>query len=107
MLAKEVVEAAGPSGRIACIACPSLFRQLRAAHPDASAHLLEFDPRFEVTDCLTQEATLHVIPGKTPMSRAPFESIRSVAWQFCALQLLLALSSQSTHALLSCLSKLN
>lgn len=61
MLAKEVEEAAGPSGRIACIACPSLFRQLRAAHPDASAHLLEFDPRFEVIDCLTQEATLHVI----------------------------------------------
>ncbi|CAK0783943.1 hypothetical protein CVIRNUC_007146 [Coccomyxa viridis] len=47
VLAKEVEEAAGPSGRIACIACPSLFRQLRAAHPDASAHLLEFDPRFE------------------------------------------------------------
>lgn len=48
MLAKEVIEAAGPSGRIACIACPSLFRQLRAQHPNARAHLFEVDLRFEV-----------------------------------------------------------
>lgn len=48
VLAKEVVEAAGPSGRIACIACPSLFQQLRAGHPGASAHLFEVDLRFEV-----------------------------------------------------------
>ena len=49
ILAKEVVEAAGPSGRIACIACPSLFRALRTKHPDANAHLFEVDLRFEVS----------------------------------------------------------
>lgn len=48
ILAKEVVEAAGPSGRIACIACPSLFRALRGKYPDARAHLFEVDLRFEV-----------------------------------------------------------
>jgi hypothetical protein len=48
-VAREAVEAAGPSGRIACIACPSLFRQLRAKYPDAHAHLFEVDLRFEVT----------------------------------------------------------
>jgi len=48
-LAKEVVEAAGPNGRIACIACPSLFRALRMKHPDAKAHLFEVDLRFEVS----------------------------------------------------------
>ncbi len=47
-VARECVEAAGPSGRIACIACPSLFRQLRAHFPDAHAHLFEVDLRFEV-----------------------------------------------------------
>ncbi|BDA47781.1 EEF1A lysine methyltransferase 1 [Coccomyxa sp. Obi] len=46
-VARECVEAAGPSGRIACIACPSLFRQLRAQFPDAHAHLFEVDLRFE------------------------------------------------------------
>lgn len=48
-VARECVEAAGPSGRIACIACPSLFRQLRAQFPDANAHLFEVDLRFEVS----------------------------------------------------------
>ncbi|KAK9828677.1 hypothetical protein WJX72_001488 [[Myrmecia] bisecta] len=47
-VAKEVVDAAGGGGRIACIACPSLFRQLRREFPKAHAHLLEYDPRFEV-----------------------------------------------------------
>jgi hypothetical protein len=47
-VARECVEAAGPSSRIACIACPSLFRQLRAHFPDANAHLFEVDLRFEV-----------------------------------------------------------
>ena len=51
-VATEAVEAAGPSNRIACIACPSLFRQLRIRHSDAQAHLLEIDRRFEV--CLDQ-----------------------------------------------------
>ena len=47
-LAKEVVKAAGPSGRVACIACPSLFRALRTHHPEARTHLFEVDLRFEV-----------------------------------------------------------
>lgn len=34
-------------GGIACLACPSLFRRLRADFPDAQAHLLEYDDRFE------------------------------------------------------------
>lgn len=47
-VAREAVQAAGPSGRIACIACPSLFRQLRLHHPTVQAQLLEVDMRFEV-----------------------------------------------------------
>lgn len=50
-VAKEAVQAAGPSGRIACIACPSLFRQLRLRHPTMHAQLLEVDMRFEVRLC--------------------------------------------------------
>ena len=49
VLAEEVVQAAAPIGRIACIACPSLFRALRMKHPDAKAHLFEVDLRFEVS----------------------------------------------------------
>lgn len=57
-VAREAVEAAGPSGRIACIACPSLFRQLRAKYPDANAHLFEVDLRFEVRPCILQDHCL-------------------------------------------------
>ena len=106
MLAREMVEAAGSSGRIACIACPSLFRQLRTAHPDASAHLFEVDPRFEVIDCLTQEATLHVIHCRTPLGRAPLESSRSTAWQLCAPQASISAELPEHPCLLSCLSML-
>ena len=70
MLAKEVVEAAGPSGRIACIACPSLFRQLRTSHPNARAHLFEVDLRFEVFLHFWQEATLHATACRAPACRA-------------------------------------
>lgn len=52
-VARECVEAAGPSGRIACIACPSLFRQLRAQFPDANTYLFEVDLRFEVGSWFT------------------------------------------------------
>ena len=46
---------AGPSGRVACVACPSLFRAL-LRRPDAAAeggggvrhHLFEYDDRFQV-----------------------------------------------------------
>ena len=57
-MARECVEAAGPSGRIACIACPSLFRQLRAQYPDANAHLFEVDLRFEVGSSLSYVSVL-------------------------------------------------
>jgi len=46
-VAAEVVEVA-KGGRIACLACPSLFRKLRQSFPDADAWLFEYDSRFEV-----------------------------------------------------------
>lgn len=46
-VAAEVVRAAG-SGRIACLACPSLFRKLEQSHPEAQTHLFEYDTRFAV-----------------------------------------------------------
>jgi len=45
-VAQEVVKAA-KGGRIACLACPSLFRRLRQSFPDADAWLFEYDSRFE------------------------------------------------------------
>ena len=47
IVAREAVGAA-MGGGIACLACPSLFRHLRAEAPGARTHLLEYDPRFEV-----------------------------------------------------------
>ena len=47
IVAREALGAA-LGGGIACLACPSLFRQLRAEAPGARTHLLEYDPRFEV-----------------------------------------------------------
>eukprot|EP00245_Coleochaete_scutata_P018168 TRINITY_DN9297_c0_g3_i1.p1 TRINITY_DN9297_c0_g3~~TRINITY_DN9297_c0_g3_i1.p1 ORF type:complete len:223 (-),score=32.88 TRINITY_DN9297_c0_g3_i1:7-675(-) len=44
-LAKEVVEKSR-SLAIACVACPSLFRELKQNFPDAAVHLLEYDRRF-------------------------------------------------------------
>eukprot|EP00897_Mesotaenium_endlicherianum_P002443 jgi/Mesen1/2226/ME000152S01316 len=48
IVANEVEELSRKSGgaRIACIACPSLFRQLKKSHPQADAQLLEYDMRF-------------------------------------------------------------
>lgn len=46
-VAAEAARAA-KGGRIACLACPSLFRALQEEHPDAAATVFEFDRRFEV-----------------------------------------------------------
>lgn len=45
-VAAEVAEVA-KGGRIACLACPSLFRRLRQFYPGADAWLFEYDKRFE------------------------------------------------------------
>ena len=47
LVGQEVVEAAA-GGPIACIACPTLFCELRRNHPDIRCQLFEFDRRFEV-----------------------------------------------------------
>ena len=47
LVAEEVVKVAA-GGSIACLACPSLFRQLRKSFPDVKTQLFEFDSRFEV-----------------------------------------------------------
>ena len=49
-VAAEATRAA-KGGRIACLACPSLFRALQEQHPDAVATLFEFDRRFEASLC--------------------------------------------------------
>ena len=46
-VADEVVRMS-EGGKIACLACPSLFRKLEEKHPSAKAFLFEFDSRFEV-----------------------------------------------------------
>lgn len=33
--------------RVACIACPTLFVELKKSYPNVSAHLFEYDQRFE------------------------------------------------------------
>lgn len=49
LVADEAAIAAGPSGLIACIACPAVFLSLRRAHPNRENDLLiDFDPRFQV-----------------------------------------------------------
>lgn len=45
-VAEECVRAAA-GGAVACLACPSLFRRLRQAHPGQACRLFEFDTRFE------------------------------------------------------------
>ncbi|GAQ88433.1 N-6 adenine-specific DNA methylase [Klebsormidium nitens] len=46
-VAEEVVEKSdGGRQPIACVACPSLFRELKASFPEANVHLFEFDNRF-------------------------------------------------------------
>ena len=49
IVAREAVKAAGDLGNIACIACPSLYRQIRAEFPATRVRLFEYDPRFEVS----------------------------------------------------------
>ena len=49
-VAAEAARAA-KGGRIACLACPSLFRALQEQHPDAAATVFEFDRRFEASLC--------------------------------------------------------
>lgn len=34
-------------GRVACVSCPTLFRELKDSHPDLACHLLEFDARYD------------------------------------------------------------
>lgn len=46
-VADEVVRLCD-EGKIACLACPSLFRKLEEKHPSAKPHLFEYDSRFEV-----------------------------------------------------------
>lgn len=46
-ISNEVVHVAD-GGRIACLACPSLFRNLKNKHPSAETYLFEFDTRFQV-----------------------------------------------------------
>ncbi|GMH38912.1 hypothetical protein BSKO_06810 [Bryopsis sp. KO-2023] len=46
-VAKEICEAC-PGGRVACIACPSLFREFKRSFPNVDCTLFEFDSRFEV-----------------------------------------------------------
>ena len=34
-------------GRVVCVSCPTLFRELKDSHPDVPCHLLEFDSRYD------------------------------------------------------------
>ena len=54
VVARAVARAAGAGGAVACVACPSLFRALRACCPGLRAQLLEYDPRFQALGCFTQ-----------------------------------------------------
>ncbi|XP_038049332.1 EEF1A lysine methyltransferase 1-like isoform X2 [Patiria miniata] len=48
-LAKETLRAAGSTGRIACVSCPSLYKKLQQLKPaTCTTVLLEFDKRFSV-----------------------------------------------------------
>ncbi|XP_065184638.1 EEF1A lysine methyltransferase 1-like [Sycon ciliatum] len=47
-LAEEAIREAGPSGRIACISCPTTYYKLQSIKPEGCrAVLLEFDERFQ------------------------------------------------------------
>ncbi len=50
ILADEAALAAGPGGRVACIASPGVYHSLKEAHPDHKNDLfVDFDPRFRVS----------------------------------------------------------
>ena len=53
-VARAVARAAGGGGAVACVACPSLFRALRASFADLRAQLLEYDARFQALGCFSQ-----------------------------------------------------
>jgi len=46
-LALEALAAAGPSGRIACVSCPTLYQKLKQLQPDCDSKLLEYDTKFK------------------------------------------------------------
>ncbi|XP_033634997.1 EEF1A lysine methyltransferase 1-like [Asterias rubens] len=49
ILAKEALEVAGESGRIACVSSPTLYQKLQQVKPPScTTILLEFDKRFSV-----------------------------------------------------------
>ncbi|KAI9558977.1 hypothetical protein GHT06_015766 [Daphnia sinensis] len=49
VLAKEALRLAGPEGKIACISCPTLYKELRKLKPaSVKAQLFEYDARFSV-----------------------------------------------------------
>ncbi|XP_022087586.1 EEF1A lysine methyltransferase 1-like isoform X2 [Acanthaster planci] len=49
VLAKEALQAAGLTGRIACVACPTLYQKLQHLKPaTCTTVLLEFDKRFAI-----------------------------------------------------------
>lgn len=47
-IARVVADYVGTLGRVACIACPSLYHELKKSHLEVKCDLLEFDTRFEV-----------------------------------------------------------
>lgn len=48
-VARQVLAAAGPGGRIICIACPLIFSSLQDIDPDGfkKHHLVDFDPQMQ------------------------------------------------------------
>lgn len=48
-VAKEVIEAC-PDGQVACVSCPTLYREFKRSFPDYKCTLLEYDKRFEVLE---------------------------------------------------------
>lgn len=47
-IARVVADYVGTFGRVACIACPSLYHELKVSHSEVKCDLLEYDTRFEV-----------------------------------------------------------
>eukprot|EP00884_Botryococcus_braunii_P019113 jgi/Botrbrau1/5886/Bobra.0366s0064.1 len=46
-IARVVADYVGTLGRIACVACPSLFHELSKSYPQVRCDLFEFDTRFQ------------------------------------------------------------
>jgi EEF1A lysine methyltransferase 1 len=47
-IARVVADYVGTLGRVACVACPSLFHELSKSYPQVRCDLFEFDTRFQV-----------------------------------------------------------